>query len=119
MLPHEGGDYVVVTKALKDVMCLYEFGIPAIAPCSENLFLTEAQYNKLKSKFKRVYLLYDLDHAGIAASKKIKKEFPDIQVLLCPRELGYKDFSDLRKGMGYAKTLELVNKAKEYYGETW
>ena len=116
MLPRDGGEYIVITKSLKDVMCLYEFGIPAIAPCSENLFLTEAQFNKLKTKFKRIYLLYDLDIPGVKASKKIKKEFPDLQVLLMPWGSA-KDFSDYRKAYGYAKTLELVNKAKEYYGE--
>ena len=84
MLPKTGGDFLVITKSLKDVMALYEFGIPAIAPCSENLFLTEAQYNKVKSKFKHIYLLYDLDLPGIRAAKKIKNDFPDIRVLLTP-----------------------------------
>lgn len=51
MLP-ESGDILIITKALKDVMVLYEYGIPAIAPCSENLFITEAQYNHLKERFK-------------------------------------------------------------------
>ena len=67
MLPKEGGDYLVITKSLKDVMCLYEFGIPAIAPCSENLFLTENQYEKIKRKFKRIYVLYDNDKPGMSA----------------------------------------------------
>ena len=116
MLP-ESGDYLVITKSLKDVMCLYEFGIPAIAPCSENLFLTEAQYNRLKTKFKHIYLLYDNDLAGIRSTNKIRKEFPDIRYLLLNRK-DAKDFSDYRKAFGYSKTLELVNKTKKYYGET-
>ena len=117
MLPREGGNYLVVTKSLKDVMCLYEFGIPSIAPCSENLFLTEAQYNRIKTKFKRIFLLYDLDIPGVKAAKRIKQSFPDITVLLTPWNSA-KDFSDYRKKYGYAKTLDLVNKTKEYYGET-
>ena len=117
MLPKTGGDFLVITKSLKDVMALYEFGIPAIAPCSENLFLTEAQYNKVKSKFKHIYLLYDLDLPGIRAAKKIKNDFPDIRVLLTPWGSA-KDFSDYRKKFGYKQTLELINKAKLYYGET-
>jgi len=67
MLPKEGGEYIVITKSLKDVMCLYEFGIPAIAPCSENLFLTESQYEKIKKKFKRILVLYDNDRPGMSA----------------------------------------------------
>lgn len=116
MLP-ESGDYLVITKSLKDVMCLYEFGIPAIAPCSENLFLTEAQYNRLKIRFKEIYLLYDNDIAGIHATNKIRKQFPDIKYLLLNRN-DAKDFSDYRKAYGYKKTLELVNKTKEFYGKT-
>jgi len=117
MLPINGGDYLVVTKSLKDVMCLYEFGIPAIAPCSENLFLTDAQYNRVKNKFKNIYLLYDNDLPGVRATNKIHKQHPELKCLLLSRE-DAKDFSDYRKRFGYAKTLELVNKAKSYYGET-
>lgn len=35
-------------------MCLYELGIIAIAPNSENLFLSDSQLDKVKSKFKRI-----------------------------------------------------------------
>ena len=59
MLKNIKSDYIVITKSLKDVMCLYEYGIPSIAPCSENEFLSEAQYNRIKNKFKHVILLYD------------------------------------------------------------
>ena len=45
-LPAEG-ELLVVTKSMKDVMCLYSLGITAIAPNSENLFLTESQFEKL------------------------------------------------------------------------
>ena len=117
MLPQNGNDYLVITKSLKDVMALYEFGIPAIAPCSENLFLTEAQYNRFKTKFKRIYLFYDNDLAGIHATNKIRKQFPDIKYILLNRN-DAKDFSDYRKKFGYSKTLELVNNVKKYYGET-
>ena len=115
MMPTQG-DYIVITKSLKDVMCLHEFGIPAIAPCSENLFLTETQYNRIKEHFHRIYILYDNDLPGVKATNKIHKQFPEVRCLLLNRK-DAKDFSDYRKVFGYKKTLELVNKAKEYYGE--
>ena len=115
MLPKDGGDFVVVTKSMKDCMLFHEYNIPAIAPCSENLFLTDVQYKKLQSKFKRIYLLYDRDIPGVTAAIKIKKEHPDIQVLLMPK--GHKDLTDFRKACGKKKTIELVKKALEYYGE--
>ena len=36
---------------------MYEYGITAIAPCSENEFLTDNQYNRIKAKFKQIVLL--------------------------------------------------------------
>ena len=115
MLP-ESGDVLIITKALKDVMVLYEYGIPAIAPCSENLFITEAQYDHLKERFKWIGCLYDMDIPGVQAEKRIKKEFPDVHMLLLPWDTA-KDISDYRKIYGHRKTLDLINKAKEYYGK--
>ena len=114
VLPKEG-DYIVITKSMKDLMLFHEYNIPAIAPCSENLFLTDRQYKKVKERFKRIYLLYDYDLPGINAAIKIKKEHPDIKVLLTPK--GYKDITDLRKACGKKKTIELIKRALEYYGE--
>lgn len=104
---------LVVTKSLKDVMALYEFGITAIAPCSENSFLTKSQYNKLKNKFKNIYLLYDYDLPGIRAAKKIKKEFPDIIVQLIPRKYRCKDFTDFVKKYDLMKVFNLIDLWRE------
>lgn len=117
MLSKERNDYIIITKSLKDVMALYEFGISAIAPCSENLFVTKSQYESLKAHYKHIFLLYDNDLPGINAMRKIRKQFPEVTCLMLHRE-DAKDFSDYRKAFGYRKTLELINKAKEYYGET-
>lgn len=99
------GEYIIVTKSLKDVMSLEEFGITAIAPNSENIFLTEAQYNKIKLRFKEVYLLYDNDLPGVRAANKIRKQFKDIRVLLMPK---VKDFTDYVKKYGTLKTFDLI-----------
>lgn len=72
------GDYLVITKSLKDVMTLYNLGIPAIAPISENCFLSEAQYHRLKERFKHIILLYDNDRPGLRAMISIKKKFPEV-----------------------------------------
>lgn len=101
----KSGDFIVITKSLKDVMALYEFGIPAIAPNSENLFLTEAQYDKLQHRFKMIYLLYDRDLPGVKAANKIRKNFPNLKVLLMPNT---KDFTDYVKKYGILKTINLI-----------
>ena len=49
-------------------MTLYEYGIPAIAPCSENEFLSEKHYERIKSRFKHIVLFYDQDKPGLHAA---------------------------------------------------
>lgn len=114
-LPKEGGKYLVITKSLKDCMTLYELGITAIAPNSENIFITESQYQKLKTKFENILVVYDNDLAGIKGLKKIKSTFPDIKVAFIPRKFNVKDISDFRKKYGKSETEKLINSAKEYY----
>ncbi|MDA3855091.1 MAG: toprim domain-containing protein [Candidatus Woesearchaeota archaeon] len=103
------GDILVITKSMKDVMSLYEHGIIAVAPNSENLFLTQAQYKRVKNIFNDVYLLYDRDLAGIRGAKKIRENFPDIKILLVPKT---KDFSDFVKKYGSLKTLNIIEEWK-------
>lgn len=110
-LPKEG-DLLVITKSMKDVMTLYSLGITAIAPNSENLFVTEAQWEKLKGRFKNIVLFYDNDLPGISNMNKIHKKF-DIQCFWIPRKYEAKDISDFYSKYGREKTLELINEAKE------
>lgn len=110
-LPKEG-DLLVVTKSMKDVMCLYSLGITAIAPNSENLFLSESQFDKLKERFKTIVIFYDNDLPGISNMNKIRKKF-DIKCLWIPRKYGAKDISDFYSIYGREKTLQLINEAKE------
>ena len=86
MLPKNGGDILCVTKSLKDTMLLYELGIPAIAPCSENLFLTDKQYNALKPNFNHCIVLFDNDRAGVSNLRLIKKKYPEITCTCIPRK---------------------------------
>ena len=110
-LPKEG-DLLVITKSMKDVMCLYNLGITAIAPNSENLFLTEQQYAKLKKRFKKIVLFYDNDLPGIHNMNKFHKEY-NIPCIWIPRKYKAKDISDFYKLYGYEKTKELIEYGKE------
>jgi len=114
-LPKDGGEYLVITKSLKDCMTLYELGVTAIAPNSENIFVTDNQYEKLKNKFKNILVLYDNDLAGIKGLQKIKAAHPEIKVAFIPRKYKAKDISDFRKKYGKKETENLIEKAKEYY----
>ena len=111
-LPKEGGEFLVITKSLKDVMCLYSCGITAIAPISENCFLNESQYERLRKKFKKIIIFFDNDLAGISNMNKFRKEFPDIYSVWIPRKYD-KDISDFYKHRGREKTLALIEQAKK------
>lgn len=111
-LPKEG-NLLVITKSLKDCMTLYSLGITAIAPNSENLFLTENQLIKLKNKFKHIVLFYDNDKAGIHNMNKFKKE---VDCVWIPRKYNVKDISDFYAKYGREKTIELIEYGKKKIG---
>lgn len=106
-LPKEG-KLVVITKSMKDVMCLYSLGIKAIAPNSENLFITDKMLNDLKSRFTYIAVLYDNDLPGISNMNKIKKQHPELFYTWIPRKYEAKDISDFRKMYGEKKTKQFI-----------
>lgn len=110
----ESGKLLVLTKSLKDVMCLYELGIPACAPNSENAFVSEAVLENLKTRFKHIVVFYDNDIPGIHNMRKIKKEFPELNYFFIPRKFGAKDFSDFIKKYGKRDTIKYINKYLAY-----
>lgn len=109
------GDTLVITKSLKDVMILYELGIPAIAPCSEVLFVSDSQLTRLKQRFKNIIVLYDNDLPGIEGMRRIKKNHPELRFLWIPRKYKAKDVSDFVKKYGVEKTKECINELSKYY----
>lgn len=111
----KSGNLLIITKSMKDCMCLYEMGIPAIAPCSEVLFLSEQQLKKLKARFKHIVVLYDNDLPGIAGMRKIKEKHPELKYFWIPRSFQAKDVSDFIKKYGIDKTKEYVKQFIEHY----
>ena len=93
----KSGKLVVITKSMKDVMCLYSLGISAIAPNSENLFISDNVLKDLRNRFKYIVVLYDNDLPGIHNMNKIKKEHPELIFQWIPRKYEAKDISDFYK----------------------
>lgn len=106
-LPKEG-KLLVITKSMKDVMCLSGLGIKAIAPNSENLFISDKMLTDLKSRFTYVAVLYDNDLPGISNMNKIKREHPELNYLWIPRKYGVKDISDFRMKYGEKETKQFI-----------
>lgn len=106
-LPKEG-DLLVITKSMKDVVSMRGFGIYAVAPNSETLFLNDKQLEEFKSRFKHILVLYDNDRPGKHNLYKIRKEHPELNYFCLPRTLE-KDFTDTIAKYGVEKMRELIN----------
>lgn len=109
------GDVLLITKSQKDVMLAYELGVPAIAPCSEVLFLSNKQIQHLKKRFKTIVVCYDTDITGIHNLKQIKVKHPDLHTFFIPRKYGVKDISDFFKKYGEEETKRLAGELLKYY----
>ena len=102
------GKLLVITKSMKDSMCLYSCGITACAPNSENLFIPDKVLEDLKNRFENIVVLYDNDRPGLYNMAKIRKEHPELTYVFIPKRYGSKDISDFYKDHGRKETLNLI-----------
>lgn len=102
------GKLLVITKSMKDTLCLYSCGITACAPNSENLFVSDTVLEDLKSRFKYIVVLYDNDRPGLYNMAKIRKEHPELIYTYIPKHFGSKDISDFYADHGRKETLNLI-----------
>lgn len=104
------GDTLIITKSMKDVMCLYEMGIPAISPSSESTFIPNDILEGLKKRFKRIIILFDRDNAGIKYLRKMSLK-TGLEGLLVHKKFKAKDISDAIKANSFEEIKEWL------YGE--
>ena len=107
-LPKEG-DVLFITKSMKDVMCFYEMGIPAISPSSESTFIPNKVLEQLKKRFKRIIILFDRDPAGIKYSRKMSKQ-TGLEAMFIHKKFKAKDVSDAIKLNGFEEIKTWINK---------
>lgn len=112
-LPKEG-ELIVITKSMKDVIALNSFGIAAVAPNSETLFINDKQLEEFKNRFKHILVMYDNDRAGLYNMNKIRKEHPELNYFYIPKNLA-KDFTDSIKLIGIDKMKQLVKEFLNTY----
>ena len=106
------GDLCIITSSLKDVMCLFEMGIPAIALQSEMQMPSEETIKELKTRFKKVAVFYDNDfdnvnNPGQTMASKIctKYHLPNIVI---PDLYEIKDPSDYIAHFGRVEGLQTL-----------
>lgn len=89
------GEKICICSSLKDALCLWSnTGIPAIATQGEGYSMSDTAINELKRRYKKVYVLFDCDEAGLIDGEKLSKQTGFNNVVL-PKFEGGKDISDL------------------------
>ena len=104
-----GKDYLIITSSLKDLMAFTRLSIQnaeSIAPDSENSMIAESVIIKLKTKYKKVIVLFDNDEAGIKSMLKYKERY-DLDYITLDFE---KDLSDTVKKYGVDFTRDVLLK---------
>ena len=104
------GDLLIITKSLKDVMCLYEMGYYAISPSSESTFIPDKALNLLKKRFKRILLCFDRDKAGCKNMRKISVK-TGLNGFLVHKKYHSKDISDAVKNNGFETIKNWLNES--------
>jgi len=108
----KSGDIVVVTKSMKDVMTLYELGIPAVAPQAESVIINTNQYNALKKRFKHVIVNGDWDRAGQHFMIESRRRFQCVCLSFTDKCKDAKDISDYVKKFGMDAAKQLIEQVQ-------
>ena len=113
-IPKEGGNLLIITKSLKDVMCLYEMGFNAIAASSETTFIPDDILQSLRSKWKHIVILYDRDKTGMLESRKYSRQYK-LDAIFVHKKIKAKDISDAVKCNSFAEVKNWLTKTLSIY----
>lgn len=108
------GNLLIITKSLKDVMCLAEMGFNAIAAASETVFIPDDILKSLRSKWKHIIILYDRDATGMKKSREYSKQYK-LDAIFVHKKFKAKDISDAVKANGFFAVKEWLTKTVERY----
>lgn len=112
-LPQKG-DILFITKSMKDVMCLHEMGYPAVSPSSESTFLPKDVLEQLKTRFKRIIILFDRDTSGVKRSRKLSRE-TGLEAMFINKKFKAKDVSDAVKANNFEEIKNWLNETIKNY----
>lgn len=116
----ESGPLLVITKSMKDSIVLNRLGIPAVAPNSEVLIISQEQMNEFHKRFKYIVFYWDRDYAGVTNLQKIRKTYPECAYFINPKNTA-KDLSDCVEKFGLRYVRDQIPKylkqLQEYYNE--
>lgn len=105
----ESGELLILTKSMKDVMCLRSLEYNAIATHAEGHLFNPDFFRHLSGRFKQIILFYDNDETGIKTAEKIANMYNLKRIFIPDNDLEIKDISDYYKYYGKEETLKLLN----------
>lgn len=108
----EKGEFLVLTKSMKDCMLFHELGIEAMAPHGESQLFTNEFIAHLKRYYKVIVSLYDKDITGVRGAKKLWKDH-QIRPYFIPKKYNSKDLTDMYKKEGRKETIKLIKNIKK------
>lgn len=101
---------LIITKSLKDVMCLESVGYESIAPQAETNKMPEQLVVKLKSEYSRFIILFDNDDAGKHGAEFTASQFgKQSEIVFIPDSFKCKDISDLMERHGREIVISFLN----------
>ena len=115
-LPKEGGNLLIITKSLKDVMCLYEMGFNAIAASSETTFIPEDILKSLRNKWKHIVILYDRDKTGMSKARDYNRRYK-LDCIFVHKKFKAKDVSDAVRDNSFFAVKDWLTKTVKRYVE--
>ena len=113
-IPKEGGNLLIITKSLKDVMCLYEMGFNAIAASSETTFIPDDILQSLRSKWNHIVIIYDRDKRGMLEARKYSKQYR-LDAIFVHKKFKAKDISDAIRDNSFIDVKNWLTKTLSIY----
>ena len=105
------GNLCIITSSLKDVMCLFKMGIPAIALQSEMQMPEEKTIEEIQKRFSQIALFYDNDfdnpnNPGQTMANKIQNRYKENYFLKNIKIPEYYKIKDLSDYIAHFKSIE-------------
>ena len=94
----ETGEKVIICSSIKDALCLScQLHIPTLCLQGEGYDMSDTAIAELKRRYKKIYICYDVDEAGIYDGEKLSKRTGFINIV--PDLGNCKDVSDYYKNL--------------------
>ncbi len=94
----EKGDRVIICSSLKDALCLScNIHIPTLCLQGEGYDMSDTAINELKRRYKKVFICFDTDEAGIKDGEKLAERTGFVNII--PDLGSQKDLSDYYKAL--------------------